>query len=98
MKYSDPYKCILEQRYDSIVFVINHDEFPTLDLQDVENYDPAEYDTIDIEAIVERFYELSREPRLQQLFVTNAVLRMRKAVKKKKHVVRKALQLTGEQK
>lgn len=98
MQYADPYKCVLEQRYDGVVFVINHGETPALDLQDVEHYDPAEYDSIDIDAIVERFYELSREPRLQQLFVTNAVLRMRKAVKKKKHVVRKALQIIGEQK
>ena len=86
MRFVDPYQCFLEQRYDRIVFVIGWGERPALD-------DPADYDSIDIEKIIERYFELAREPELQQWFATNAVLRMRRAVMTKKRVLQSAVQI-----
>ena len=93
MRFVDPYQCFLEQRYDGIVFVIAWGDRPALDLAKVEHYDPADYDSIDIEEIIERYFELSREPEMQQWFATNAVLRMRRAVMTKKRVLQSAVQI-----
>lgn len=80
MVYIDPYQCYFEERYDGVLFILQlHEQPPALDLEQVENYDQADYDSIDIESIIARYFELSLEPAKQQLYAARAVQKLRKA-------------------